>query len=257
MMNRIFLLVVFTQGIGVVSGAEERALSQEERDALVIASKQTFERAEQAIARDPKATGGYSLRGDVHFFRGEFGKAVADYDQMVTLDESQDASHWRRGIALFYVEEYDKAAAQFGRYHSFDNVDRENGIWRYLCQYKSAGKEQAQKELLKYDKDDREPFPDVYKLFAGERTPKQILDGINAAEIDDVERQKRLFYAQLYIGLFEHVEGRDESARSALLSATKNKWPRRAGYGPNYMWHVGRLHFEKLRQTAEMDLEEK
>jgi lipoprotein NlpI len=192
----------------------------------------------------------YSKRGDARFFQGKFSEAVADYDKMVELNEKLEAAHWRRGIACFYAEDYEQAAHQFKIYHTFDNVDRENGIWRYLSQVKSVGRDEARKGLLKYAKDDREPFPSVYKLFAGEITPEEILDGIAAAEITKEDRAKRLFYAELYIGLNYFVEEKPELAQQHLAEAVKNDWGRKSGYGPNYMWHVGRLQ-EQLLRTAE------
>lgn len=186
----------------------------------------------------------YSRRGDAHFFLGHFKEAVADYDRMIELDPDRGASHWRRGIALFYAGKYKDAAAQFDRYHSFDNVDRENGIWRYLSHYRAFGKERARKELLKYEKDDREPFPSVYKLFAGEITPAEIMKQIDEAKLSPAEREKRLFYATLYIGLNDTVEGDPKKGQKYLEKMLPNTWGPDAGYGPHYMWQVGRLQWE-------------
>lgn len=195
----------------------------------------------------------YSLRGDLRFFLGAFDEAVSDYDKLVDLDPALDQSHWRRGIALFYAGEYAQAAAQFERYHSFDNVDRENGIWRYFSQFKAKGKEAARRELLRYEKDDREPFGDVYKLFAGTMEGSAILKKIEAADLEESERNKRMFYAQLYIGLNEAIEGREEAASKHLQAAAENRWARAAGYGPHYMWQVARLHARLLSETDRSD----
>jgi len=187
-----------------------------------------------------------SQRGDALFFLGDFKEAVADYEEMVDLDPQQGDSHWRRGIARFYAGKAKEAAQQFEAYHSFDDIDRENGIWRYFSQYRAYGPEKAKQGLLKYRKTDREPFPDVYRLFSGDTTPEKILAAINNAEISKDEREKRLFYAQLYIGLNHAVEGRGEDAIVHLRESTANSWGRTAGYGPQYMWHVGRVHLNLL-----------
>lgn len=205
-----------------------------------------LERLTLLIATDPNQVELFSQRGDVRFFLGDFPSAVSDYDHMVQLKSDEDAGHWRRGIAWFYAGEYEKAAGQFERYHSYDNVDRENGIWRYLCQRKAHGLETARKGLLKYEKDDREPFGDVYRMFQGAMTADELLQKIRTADITHTEKQKRLFYAELYVGLHEAVEVRHESALQHLKTAAENTWPQTAGYGPNYMWHVARLHVEKL-----------
>ena len=215
--------------------------------------KDRVARLTKAIAAAPTTVDLYSQRGDAQFFLGEFVPAAADYDKMVELAPSEDAGHWRRGIAWFYAGDYEKAAGQFERYHSFDNVDRENGIWRYLCQLKAFGLEQARAGLLKYEKDDREPFGDVYRLFEGKMTAEALLDKIRQAKISDTEREKRLFYAELYVGLNEAVEDRTDSAKAHLAAAAKNTWGEKAGYGPNYMWHVARLHAEVLAKPVVPD----
>jgi lipoprotein NlpI len=203
------------------------------------------------IVKTPDKIELYSRRGDAHFFLAEFSNAVADYDKMVAIKPEEDDSHWRRGIAYFYAGQYEQAAGQFERYHSFDNVDRENGIWRYLSQVKAYGRERARQDLLKYEKDDRQPFPDVYQLFAGKIEPDAILKRIEEAEITDAEREKRRFYAHLYIGLNYAVEDQPDAARVYLAKAASNKWPERAGYGAHYMWHVARLHRDILAVKAE------
>jgi lipoprotein NlpI len=201
------------------------------------------------IDKSPGTVDLFSRRGDAWFFRGRFTEAVGDFDKMIELKPDLETSHWRRGIALFYAGRYKDAARQFEIYHSFDNVDRENGIWRYLSQVKALGKDEARKGLLKYQKDDREPFPDVYRLFAGEMTGAAILERITRAKISDEERAKRLFYAELYIGLNDFVEGDSLSAETHLGQAVKNRWGESAGGGPQWMWNVGRVHYDLLRDA--------
>ena len=191
----------------------------------------------------------YSSRGDAWFFKGEFTKAVNDYDAMITLNPNLKTSHWRRGIALFYAKEYEKSAHQFEMYHTFDNIDRENGIWRYFSQVKAYGLKKARLGLLKYEKDDREPFPSLYLLFSEKITPQEILDRIEKAQsLDKQEREKRLFYSHLYIGLNEAIHNRAKSARKHLSLAEQNRWGKQAGYGPHYMWEVGRLQNKLLSE---------
>lgn len=224
-------------------------LSKKERLRIASDVKKTIDETTNAIEEDKDNSRAISTRADAMFFGGRFKASVKDYDRMVELDRRLDASHWRRGIAYFYAGQLEKAAGQFERYHSFDNVDRENGIWRYLCQHRAKGRDYARKGLLKYRKDDREPFPAVYKLFAGKIAPDEILKQIKAAKISPTEREKRIFYAELYIGLNEFVEGRKKSAEQHLSIAVATKWPRTAGFGPNYMWHVGRVQLDLLMKS--------
>lgn len=198
---------------------------------------------------DADAVGKYSRRGDLHMFLGKSAEAEADYKKMSMLNPDLDASHWRLGIAMYLAGHPEDAAAQFDKYHSFDNVDRENGIWRYLSHRAAFGKEKAREQLLKYEKDDRPPFREVYQLFEGTMTAAQVLQSISP-DLPDSSRQSRLFYAQLYVGLNDAVEDKPESALKALREAVKNDWPREAGFGPDYMWHVGRLQYLRLKAAA-------
>jgi lipoprotein NlpI len=116
---------------------------------------------------------------------------------------------------------------------------------------KAVGREKARAGLLKYAKDDREPFPAVYELFAERITPEAILKGIADAPISAAAREQRLFYAHLYIGLNEFIEGRDKSAQAYLEKAVRNTWAPTAGYGPQFMWQVARVHETQLRTAAE------
>ena len=250
-MQRVLAVgVLLLSGMGVCFG-EEHPLSEARRAELQAGWEEKVRELSAAIEQQPDQLSLYSRRGDALFFLGRFAEAVADYDKTVELDATRDASHWQRGIAYFYADEFEKAAGQFERYHSFDNVDRENGIWRYLSQVKAYDKERAREGLLLYEKDDRQPFPDVYRLFAGEIEPARILERIDEAEISDGEREVRLFYAQLYIGLNHAVDGEDELAREHLRAAVANEWGPTASYGPAYMWQVGRLHYEMLSDPPE------
>lgn len=187
----------------------------------------------------------HSRRGDALFFLGRFDECVEEYEAMVKLDPSLDASHWRLGIAYFFAKNPKKGAAQFDKYHVFDDVDRENGIWRYLCQYHATDAKTAKKELLKYEKDDREPFPAVYKLFDDSLSPEQVLAKI-PKDLPETQKDMRLFYSELYIGMHLVVKKKPNQAARYLALATSRKWPQRAGFGPNYMWHVGRVQLEQL-----------
>ncbi len=236
---------------------EVHPLSQAE----LLTLRRNFEATLKSLPTpEPSATGAvqiHSRRGDALFFLGRFPKAVEEYKAMVQLDPTQDASHWRLGIALFFADQPKQAVAQFEKYHSFDDVDRENGIWRYLSQYKATDARTAKKELLRYDKDDREPFPAVYRMFDGTLSPDEALAAI-PADLPAAERDKRLFYTELYIGMHMVVQEKPDQARRFLSRAVARQWPRTAGYGPKFMWHVGRVQLEALLQElANQDAEER
>ncbi|WP_417385672.1 tetratricopeptide repeat protein [Gimesia sp.] len=239
--------LVSVLGTNYADEPSARSDTRQEAAQLKLKLQQQIEQLSDQIQQTPGETALYSRRGDAYFFNGNFKAAVADYDKMVELNPSISASHWRRGIACYYAKQYTAAAKQFEIYHSFDNVDRENGIWRYFSQYKAKGAAAAQQGLLKYEKDDREPFPDLYRMFQGKTTPETVLKNIETAEIDAGERSKRYFYAYLYIGLNESLLGHQQQAQSYLKKSVANDWGPVAGFGPNYMWHTGRLELQLIK----------
>lgn len=230
-------------------------LSDAQRERLREALDERIAKLSEQIRESPDAIHLYSARGTAYFHRGRFEESLADFDKMIELDSELSPSHWRRGIALYYAERYKESARQFEIYHTFDNIDRENGIWRYLAQVKAYGVERAREDLLKYEKDDREPFPDLYAMFAGDLEPDDVLARIRSAEIGDTERQKRFFYARLYLGLYAYTLDDPRAAEDHLRAAVANPWGQKASGGPGYMWHVARVHYNLLnaqRQTPNL-----
>lgn len=201
---------------------------------------------EADIARSPDELNLYSRRGDLHFFLADFPKALADYDRMVLLDPSVLPLHWRRGLALYYVGQYEESARQFERYYELDQSDRENGIWRFYAQVRQLGLDEARQRLLTYEKPDRAPLPDVYDLCAGKLTAAEFETRLAAPQPAAEREPQRQFYGHLYLGLDHVLQNRPAEARQHLQQALASEWARSAGYGPNYMWHIARLEIERL-----------
>jgi lipoprotein NlpI len=188
----------------------------------------------------------HSQRGDLLFFLGRFPEAVNEYTEMARNVPDVENSNWRRGLALYYAGNFSEAAAQFRRCYELDKVDRENGIWDFLSRARLGGVEQARQEMLAYHTGDREPFDDLYRLFQGKLSKEAVLEHLRAARLEEQDRQGRLFYANLYIGLNELIQGQPRTARTFLQTAVENQWPLDAGYGPHYMWQIARLQLKLL-----------
>ena len=253
-----FLVTVVCCHLCLISVADESPASRpepppaaEEQSRMEHRFRQVLRENPPPAATAPDAVQVHLRRGDARFFLRQFSEAVDEYQAMIRLRPELDASHWQLGIALYFADRPEEAAAQFDRYHTFDDVDRENGIWRFLCHHRAFGVEHAARQLLQYRKDDREPFPAVYQLFDGTLTPDEALRLI-PADLSARERDKRLFYTELYIGMLATVRRERAAAELALRKAVSRQWPRTAGYGPHYMWHVARLQLRRLQQQSEL-----
>lgn len=213
-----------------------------------------FRAQESALSRSleqsPNSMGLLSRRGDMRQFLGKFEGAVADYEKMIALDPAQDAPHWRLGISYYFTGAFAKGARQFEKYHAYDNRDRENGIWKFLCQVRAQNLETARKEMLVYTRFDREPFPSLYQMLAGEKTPQEILKEAAAKEFENQPQVR--FFAKYYAGVYLSLTGRTEEGLKLVEEAVALFTPETAGTGgPGYMWQVARLHVREIAGRME------
>ena len=163
---------------------------------------------------------------------------------MIELKPELEISHWRLGIVYFYLSEFGKAARQFEIYHQYDDVDRENGIWRFMSQFQESGLEKAREGLLSYNHDDRPPYPWLYEMFKGKIKPFEVFQKIKAAGFPPAHEVRVLFHANLYVGIFlELTEGPTEETLRYLANATHNSYGRSSG---TFMWQVARLHHSRI-----------
>lgn len=238
------LVLVFA---GAAWAAESDPLSADARAAMTAGWKREVADASAALAKNPDSVGAYSERGDAQLFLGDAKAAVEDFEKMIALDAAQDAPHWRLGIAYYFVGDFAKSAKQFEKYHAYDARDRENGIWKFLAQAKTDGLEKARAEMLVYTRFDREPFPALYEMFAGKKTPAELFTEIESKGFTSDENV--MFFANYYGGLGEELRGNRARALELLHKAVASPIGRARG-GPGYMWQVARLHWERRAQPA-------
>ncbi len=224
---------------------EVDVLTDEKRIRLRAEFTERAAAAEAALAGDAQSVSAYSARGDARLFLGEFAGAVADFEKMIALDPAQDAPHWRLGIAYYFAGDFAKSARQFEKYHAYDGRDRENGIWKFLAQAKGEGIEKARAGMLVYTRFDREPFPSLYEMFAGKKSPDEVLAEVAKKGLAD--NAEVMFFANYYGGLEEDLRGHRARAVDLLGQAVASPAGRDARGGAGYMWQVARLQWERLR----------
>ena len=224
--------------------AAEPPIPAAERAEMLAGFTAQIEKLNASIKASPDSVALYSKRGDAHLFLGHFAESVADFEKMIALDPAQDAPHWRLGIAYYFTGTFAKSAKQFVKYHDYDGGDRENGIWKFLGDVKLLGLEPARRAMLPYTRFDREPFPSLYAMFAGEKTSDDIFTEMKTKELTG--NATVMFFANYYAGLNEEVLGHREKALALLREAVGLGWKSHAGSESSYMWQVARLHYEKL-----------
>jgi lipoprotein NlpI len=189
---------------------------------------------------DPKDVDALQSRGCVNFKLGKVDASVADFDAFLAERPAARKEHWQRGISLYYAGKYDDGAKQFESYQDHDSNDVENAVWRFLCMAKAVGVPKARAALLKIGDDKRVPMRQVYDLFAGTKTPDDVLAA--ASKADDAEtKSHQLFYAHLYLGLWFDATGDQARARRHLDAAVDEHMI------SHYMGDVARVHRDLLR----------
>lgn len=218
-------------------------LQRAEKHVAAGESEKAVDLLSEAIALDPKLAGLYYQRGRELFRIGKTRESAADFDKYVELEPKFASRQWERGISLYYAGEFEKGAKQFELYQTFHNNDVENSAWRYLCMARTVGVEKARAVMLPIENDRRVPMMQIYDLYRGKLKPDDVLAAANAGEASEPERNARLFYANLYLGLYYEVAGEAEAAKRHILLAEKHK----IGH---YMWDVAHIHADLLRKKA-------
>lgn len=162
-------------------------------------------------------------RGSELFRAGKFAESVAAFDEEIRLEPRRAPWHWKRGISLYYAGRYADGAKQFEGYQTVDDNDVENAVWRYLCQVRdpAVGPEKARSGILPIKNDGRVPMMPIYSMFRGEAEPDDVLAACVGEGISTAEREHRLFYAHLYLGLFHEAHGRTTEAIRHISEAKR------------------------------------
>ena len=196
-----------------------------------------------ALKLDPGAALIYQQRGIEQFKLGRVEEALADFDHYIELVPDEAPSHWQRGIACYYAKRYGAGRRQFELHQTVNPDDVENAVWHFLCVARGAGLEKARESLMKVGEDRRVPMNEIYALFAGTGSAADIMAAAKRGAPGPVELNQRLFYADLYIGLYHEAAGDDKSAREHILKAA-NEYK-----VDNYMGDVARVHARLLRKA--------
>ena len=195
---------------------------------------------DEAIKLRPEQAHAYNRRGGVRFKLGRIADSIEDFDKAIELDPRQEPQHWQRGIAYYYAGLYEKGRRQFESHQTVNPNDVENTVWHYLCVAHLSGARDAQRSILKIDGDPRVPMMPIYRLFRGEGTIGKVFEAARAGSPSPAALNQQLFYAHLYLGLYHEANGKTKAARKNIVQAVDHE----VGH---YMWHVARVHAQRLK----------
>jgi len=76
---------------------------------------------EQAILLNPSFANAYNNRGVIYRLKDEYDRAIRDYDQAIWLDRNVPAFFYNRAIAYSEKQDYDRALADFNAVLRFNS----------------------------------------------------------------------------------------------------------------------------------------
>jgi len=184
--------------------------------------KDSIKIAEELVDQDANNTTHQFLLGEAAFMAGEMETSVSAFDKLVEINPRMKSSLWQRGLALYYDEKYSGGVEQFTVHQTVNTQDVENAVWHLLCLSKEIGVEEARKKLIPIQFDSRIPMKEIYRMFAGELEPADVLKAAESAIVNvEAERHQYLYFAHLYIGLFHEMNGAADSSLASMREAVK------------------------------------
>lgn len=195
-----------------------------------------------ALRANPAEGSIYHHRGVEHFKLGDMEASIADFDRYLEQAPGQEAHHWQRGIAHYYAGRYADGRKQFELHQTVNRHDVENAVWHFLCLARQTDVEQARAKLIPIRGDSRVPMKEVHDLFAGQGTPEQVMDAARSGKTE-ADRQRHLFYAHLYLGLYYDALRDEAKTRQHILKAAE------LSEKHNYMGAVARVHAARLEEA--------
>ena len=184
------------------------------------------------------------LRGEIAFANGDMDESVAAFDEVIRLNPSLEPRLWQRGLALYYADRFADGIEQFETHQTVNSQDVENAVWHLLCAARLADLSEARQDLIPIERDGRVPMAEIYEMFAGRMEPKDVEDAAKQlpyGTADGSSRQKlQLYYAYLYIGLFQELSGDQAASLDSMKQA--------ANFNPlpddNFMGLVAPVHIQ-------------
>jgi lipoprotein NlpI len=199
-------------------------------------SSKAIENYDKMIELRPQNGAGFYRRAMEYFRMARMTEAIADFDKLAKLHPEREAELWQRGIAYYYAGEFEKGRKQFETHQGVNQQDVENAVWHLLCVAKIEGFEKARAQLIKISDDKRVPMKQIHAVFAGTAQPEDVIKAAQAGEPNGEQLQDRLFYAHLYLGLFEEARGNVAASLEHMRKAAGEYSQK------HYMGDVARVH---------------
>ena len=180
------------------------------------------------------------------FRENDVEAAVELLDDVLQREPRLSSYLWQRGIALYYIDEFDTAASQFRDDVKVNPSDTEEAVWEFISSCKRGdGDIGAAREnfLALRGGDRRKVMSSVLSLFrSGDENAKDVLVNLATRAASDSDA----FYSSLYLGLYAESMGDIAMARRWIEKASETLYAQR---GQDFMTAVADVHMARRGWT--------
>jgi tetratricopeptide (TPR) repeat protein len=168
---------------------------------------------DEAVRLNPKFAFAHQNRGDAFKDKGEYARAIENYDRAIDLQLTEPQIYASRGLMHFYSGDFPKAAADFTQ-AAQGPVDAYSLLLFYISLARASPDAKDAKDALTRGASRLEsrdwPYP-VVEMFLGQRSPEAV-----RAAAGNSDQQCEMQY---YVGEWQLLQGRREPAHAALQTA--------------------------------------
>ena len=184
----------------------------------------------------------YVRKGSEELAAGKINQSIRSFEAAGRLQHDVRPHLWQLGIAYYYANQFADGRDLFVTHQLVNPHDVENAVWHFLCVARLENVEAARKKLIRITGDTRVPMKEVHGLFAGKSDPQAVIDAASRVS-DDAQRKNALFYAYLYLGLYEEALGNTAKSKEYIAKAAGEFQQ------THYMGKIAQVH-AKLRAKA-------
>jgi lipoprotein NlpI len=152
----------------------------------------------------------YSGRGAAYEAKGEYGRAIQDFNEAIRLNPSSSSAYRSRGLANFNSGAYLPAQTDFKKSLDLEPSDPFGAIWLYLA---SAHLGQDAKQELARDNPKLKHVritEQIVSMFLGKLSPRDLLAA--AQDLDPKKQKENLCEATFYAGQYALLRGNKAEA---------------------------------------------
>ena len=184
----------------------------------------------------------YVRKGSEELIAGKIDQSIRSFEAAVKLQFDVRPHLWQLGIAYYYANQFADGRDLFETHQVVNPQDVENAVWHFLCVARLENVEAARKKLIRITGDTRVPMKEVHALFDGKGDAQAVINAASRVS-EDAQRKNALFYAYLYLGLYEEAQGNAAKSKEYIAKAAGEFQQ------THYMGKVAQVH-AKLRAKA-------